>query len=104
MASTLVAVRIPNELLKAVDGRGKRSKVILEALEKLLGSIPAPAALPRNADSPLGKESLDEILDDMRIYVASGKPIKSPERFTAGHDPKTCRLYGCLMCKAAKES
>ena len=31
--STLVAVRIPDELLYKIDAKGKRSRVILEALE-----------------------------------------------------------------------
>lgn len=62
------------------------------------------AKVPPSTDP--GKAILDEmdyasvkpIFD--RLDKEAGRPV--PPR-DSGHDPKTCRMYGCLMCKLAKE-
>ena len=84
--STLVAVRVPDELLAKVDAKGKRSQVIIAALEAYLGGPGVNAVV----------HSLATRFHDS-VTVAAKLPSARP-----AHDPKTCNVYGCGMCQAAK--
>lgn len=86
--STLVAVRIPDELLYKVDAKGKRSRVILEALE-------AYFALPAVTVHPPERLVVTKVdADRKEIHISS---LRRPE-----HNPKECRVYKCGQCAILK--
>jgi hypothetical protein len=76
---TLVALRIPNELLEKIDAKGTRTDVILQALQFYLREVINPTP-------------------DRTDVIEGGFTWTRP----LSHDPKTCRIYGCLLCRVAK--
>jgi hypothetical protein len=88
-----IPVRIPKDILDKIDSEGKRGTVINRILrghyeDRQSSWTPDNAAKFKAKSTPVG-----------------GKiEIKLPQRWVVAHDVNNCRLYGCLMCKAAKEN
>jgi hypothetical protein len=103
--STLVAVRVPDELLAKVDAKGKRSPVIIAALEAYLGGAHGVV----RSNSVLTNGRIGSVSDTVAVVQSLPKPIRPAVTVAArlanarpAHDPETCKVYGCGMCQAAK--
>jgi hypothetical protein len=90
--SVLVAVRIPDDVIQQVDAKGKRSRVILDALDLYLNSAPV--------------ERIDEQTKTIHFKTRIPTSVKAGSVAIGltrrEHDAQTCKVYGCLMCKQAK--
>ena len=69
MASTLIAVRVPDNLVALIDAKGKRSSVIVEALELLFAEAPPAPVVKRDVES--GHAACDP-------EYSRPKPVKRP--------------------------
>jgi hypothetical protein len=113
--STLVAVRVPDDLLAKVDARGKRTRVVIDALTAYLSGeqiAPAPAK-PARAKPLLEVDVSLPNIEEEGIRLPDQRPPLTPRPTAApsihtgnyqrpSHDPANCLLRGCLMCKVAK--
>jgi hypothetical protein len=94
----LISLRIPKDLLEFVDAEALRRKWSRNATINHLveyglqesESEPRPTSKPatfKDGTPDVGLVGLARLLEK-----------------ESSHDPKTCRVYGCLMCKMAKET
>lgn len=102
----LISLRIPDNLLAEIDSEAKleqrsRNWIMLRRLGwKAVQESPRDVALWKEIErqskipSPL-TEPL-EITDEFNKPIVDTRPRQY-------HDIKSCRIYGCLMCKMAKE-
>jgi hypothetical protein len=106
--STLIAVRIPDDLIAAIDAQGKRSSVIIAILQNHFDkSRPewAKPPIPKHdiLDAAIERAPEGAIAVELRGGDNADILIERREISTRSHNPKTCTLYGCLMCKMVKE-
>jgi hypothetical protein len=120
-----VPARLMREIKAAAGKKGVTVKDwVIEVLgEKVgvVGVLPEPEETPtgKTEESALNPEGCTHGLrdgegGDSRQSVRVRRAVERPATDTAevsaeskssrfDHDPKTCNLYGCLMCKMAKE-
>jgi hypothetical protein len=92
--------KVPDEVANHLRG-------IYNLMDKVSGADPRILNDPEKpgARTAAGIERVDQQLTKKATVPKSKKIARvapSPDPGNA-HDPKSCRIYGCLMCKAAKE-
>lgn len=104
--STLIAVRVPDDLVVKMDARGKRSRVVIDALRTYLegGTPSAPPTAKPASGKPRARPPVDASLPDVVEEPAQPRPasIHTGNYQRPTHDAATCTAYGCGMCKVAK--
>lgn len=121
----LVSLRIPEDVLLIVDqaaeadNRSRAQIIIMTLQEKFLmdSDLLRPKkqrvsrGSPLNANEvvqkplePMNDSDKPAIMDVLRLVPEVTRASELDQRYVrSAHNPATCRLYGCLMCKAAKE-
>jgi len=101
----LISLRLPDNLLAEIDAEAKieqrsRNWIMLrrlgwKAVQESPRDKPNDCVVVERPDSRTYCVRSEVEPEDVR-YIVDIKPRQS-------HNPKTCRIYGCLMCKMEKE-
>lgn len=103
--SVLIAVRVPDDLAAKMDAKGKRTQVVLAALQAFLVDDRGEAQkVERRSPKPKAASSILATPATFKDGVPDIGTVGLARLLTkrAEHDSKTCRIYKCGMCAASK--
>jgi hypothetical protein len=99
--STLISIRVEDDVLQKIDEQGKRGTVINAILANHFSKDPvwARPAIPKHEviEAVKSKKDVGGFNSDGKLVLGRG----TGQMYYRPHDKKTCRVYKCGMCADA---